>query len=103
LRGGSPARIAFLRQFLEEMPPGERMEPVGEWTNTYLPTGGVPGRYGLTYFGFRQSGEVTLLLPDEGQFRVDVIDTWVMKVTELEGPYAGETLVKLPGKPYIAL
>jgi hypothetical protein len=103
LHGGSPARIAFLRQILEEMPPGERLEPVGEWTNTYLPTGGVQGLYGLTYFGFRQPGEVTLRLPGEGQFRVDVIDTWKMTVTPLEGIYAGEVIVKLPGKPYIAL
>jgi hypothetical protein len=103
LHGGSPARIAFLRQILEEMPPAERLEPLAQITNTYLPSAGIPGQYWLTYFGFRQPGQVTLSLPEEGQYRVDVIDTWEMTVTALEGTFAGETVVALPGKPYIAL
>jgi len=103
LHGKSPARIAFLRRILEELPDGERIEPVNAVTNTYLPSGGIPGQYWLTYFGIRQPGEVTLSLPEEGRYRVDVIDTWEMTVTPLPGTYAGETLVELPSKPFMAV
>jgi hypothetical protein len=103
LHGDSPARIAFLRQVLEELPPGERLEPVGEITNTYLPSAGIPGQYWLTYFGFRQPGEVTLSLPEDGQYQVDLIDTWEMTVTSLPELYSGETKVQLTSKPYMAV
>jgi hypothetical protein len=102
LHGGSPERIAFYRKILEEIP-GGWLEPVSELTNTHLPSAGQPGKIYLTYFGHRQPGEATLRLPEEGDFRIDVIDTWEMTVTPLSGVFHGSTTVSLPGKPYLAI
>jgi hypothetical protein len=33
---------------------------------------------------------------------VEVIDTWEMTVTPLEGTFEGRLTVELPGKPYVA-
>jgi hypothetical protein len=101
LYGQSPARITFLRQVLEEAP--APLEPVGEITDTHLPSGGQPGVYYLTYFGVRQPGRVTLRLPAGRRFRVDLLDTWEMTATPLEDAVEDGTTLRLPRKPYLAL
>ena len=102
LHGESPQRIAFLRKVIEEMP-GAWLEPVGEITNTHIPGAGIPGKYYLTYFGVRQPGEVTIYLPVEGEFLVDIPDTWEMTVTPVLGAFRQTTTIRLPAKPYIAI
>jgi hypothetical protein len=102
LHGQSTARIAFLRRILEEIPEGW-LDPVGEITNTHLPGVGQPGKYYLTYFGVRQPGEVTFNLPGEGDFYLDIIDTWEMTVTPVAGTFQKAITVQLPGKPYLAV
>lgn len=102
LKGKSPKRIAFLRKVLESLPPGG-MDPLGEITNTHLISAGRRGQYYLTYFGFRQPGEVTVEIPEEGNFRVEIIDTWDTSVQILPGSFRGRTTVSLPTKPYLAL
>lgn len=102
LKGRSPQRIAFLRRILEEIPAGW-IDPLGRMTNTHLNSAGQAGRYYLTYFGYRQPGEVTLDLPDTGEYRADVIDTWEMTVMPLEGAFRGRKTIQLPTRPYLAL
>ena len=102
LHGQSTARIAFLRRILEEIPEGW-LDPVREITNTHLPSVGQPGKYYLTYFGVRQPGEVTFNLPGEGDFYLDIIDTWEMTVTPVAGTFQKAITVQLPGKPYLAV
>ncbi|OXM87447.1 DUF5060 domain-containing protein [Paenibacillus rigui] len=99
LRGESPARIAFLRQILEEAP--GHAEPIDRLRDA--PTLGVEGEYYLQYFGIHCPAYRELPLPEEKSFRIDIIDTWNMKVTPLEGTYKGLSRVDLPAAPYMAI
>ncbi len=101
LYGDSVARIAFLKHILEEHPIG--LNPIGEITNTHLRSAGKHDVYYLTYFGWRQPRHVAFKLPAKQSYRVDVIDTWNMTVTTLDGDYRSEFTVELPGKPYLAV
>lgn len=99
LRGGSPARIAFLRQILEA---GPTISPIGRITNTHMESYGEVGNYYLTYFGNRQPAQITVNLPD-GQFQCDVIDTWNMTITPLDQLIENGATITLPGKPKMAV
>jgi len=118
LRGQSAPRLAFLRKILEEAPP-EGLEPVDKWQD---PAGlaGKPGSYYLLYFGRETPASWTFKLYRTGlgngmQFTVEVIDTWNMTITPVEGVFtlkkldryvfvdAAERSVPLPGRPYLAL
>lgn len=101
LKGKSPQRIAFLRRILEEIPQGW-IDPQGRVTNNNQNSAGQRGRYYLTYFGCRQPGEATLNLP-EGIYRADLIDTWEMNITPLQGTLRGSETIALPSRPYMAL
>jgi len=99
LVGGSPARIAFLDRISGESPTGT-LEPLpGEWD---LPWAGVPGEYLIGYFGFNQPRFRTVTLP-QGEFHLDVIDTWNMTVDPVPGVHRGSVRVDLPGRQFIAI
>jgi hypothetical protein len=118
LRGQSPPRIAFLRKVIEEGP-AEGMEPIDKWQDS--PVAGKPGAYYLVYLGRQAPREWAVELPtarrdDPGMtLRVEVIDTWDMTVTPLDGTFTlrpkdrytyvcpDRPRIKLPGKPYMAL
>jgi hypothetical protein len=103
LHGQSPARIAFLRKIIEEGPPVgiEPMEGTREWSA--YPAGHKGTDYYLVYFGPHQPVIVTLPLPDGSQYKADVIDTWNLTITPIEGTFRGRVSIPLPGKPYLAL
>jgi len=100
LHGQSPARIAFLRQIVEEGP-GQELTPF-DW-GWELGCTGVAGAYYLVYFGDTQPAIRRLPLPDDASFRIELIDTWNMTIDPLEETFRGECDVPLPGKPYVAL
>ena len=96
LHGDSPARIAFLRQVLDDSPPAG-LEPIGRF-------GASKGTgYYLYYFGVGQPAILTLDLPEDREYTAEVIDSWEMKITPLPGTYSGNAAVELPGRPYLAL
>lgn len=117
LIGTSPPRLAFLKAVLEAGPvPG--IEPIDKWWDRHL--GGQAGRYYLRYFGREAPSEWTFELPRAGlnggeSFRVEVLDTWEMTVTPVEGVFTlaasdryswrdpARPSVALPGKPWQAL
>jgi hypothetical protein len=117
LHGTSPPRLAFLRQVLEDAPiPG--IDPLQQFWDYHL--GGRDFTWYLKYFGRERPTEWQLRLPTRAaephhQFRVDMLDTWNMTVTPVEGVFSMVQLneydvhdparptVTLPGKPYIAL
>jgi len=127
LKGDSPPRLAFLRQVMEESPAGG-INPIDRWESADI--GGRPGEYYLLYFGREAPKEWTFRLPryrltDGMEFKVEILDTWNMAVTPVEGvfvtkmrpPYDfkpgsrderltderdGRTIA-LPGRPGIAL
>jgi hypothetical protein len=117
LRGESWKRLAFLRKVLEEGPAGG-IDPTDKWWNT--DTAGRPGEYYLIYFGHEKPAAWPFQLYKNGvtegmKFKVDVLDTWDMTVTPVEGEFvtkkkdnyffadAGGRVITLPGKPGIAL
>jgi hypothetical protein len=117
LHGRSPARIAFLRKILEAAP-AEGLEPIDKWQDER--TAGKAGEYYLIYFGKERPAEWVFELPKGGlkdgmRFDVEILDTWEMTVTPVEGAFTikaqgsyryradGPGAVKLPNKPYLAL
>ncbi|WP_321790585.1 DUF5060 domain-containing protein [Burkholderia pyrrocinia] len=124
LRGESPARIGFLRDILEAdvvsglTPLSD--ENAWEWHRV---SGGRDGDYRLIYFGEHQPMQWAVGLPKEdGDWEIDLIDTWEMTVTPLEkmplpvspalrqrgGAIVGAEPeaafgIQLPGKPYQAV
>jgi hypothetical protein len=117
LKGTSAPRLAFLRKIMEEGPtPG--IEPIQPWWNYHI--GGKPHEYYLKYFGTQTPTEWQVVLPGRGgdpknSFRIDVIDTWNMTITPVEGVFKmqqkddydvhdpARPTIALPGKPYIAI
>lgn len=117
LHGQSTARIAFLRKIVEDGPK-EGLEPIDQY---YIRNAaGKYGEYYLYYFGKEEIKEWEFRLPDEAleramQFKVDLIDTWNMRITPVEQIFEIEQLnryeyidknrskIELPGKPYMAL
>jgi hypothetical protein len=117
LRGLSPPRIAFLRKILEDGT-CEGFEPIDKWQDA--PVAGKKGEYYLVYLGKDAPREWAVQLPRAGQdvpmtLRIDVIDTWDMTVTPLDGAFVlkpgdrytltcpGRPRITLPGKPYMAV
>ncbi|GAA4006241.1 DUF5060 domain-containing protein [Sphingomonas humi] len=117
LLGSSPPRLAFLRKIMEDGPvPG--FEPIQPWWNYHL--AGKPNAYFLRYFGADQPREWDVVLPGKGpdalqRYRADIIDTWNMTITPVEGVFAmsrkndydvhdpARPKLALPGRPYIAV
>jgi hypothetical protein len=117
LYGQSPARLAFLKQILADSP-ADGIEPIDKWQDSNM--GGQPGQYYLLYFGNEKPRSWPFKLYKEGlqdgmKFKVDVIDTWNMTITPVKGEFvvkkkdgyystdATGRVIKLPGKPYLAL
>ena len=117
LRGQSGPRIAFLRRILEEGP-SEGLEPIDKWQDAR--TAGKKGEYYLIYFGREKPTEWTFEIPrtklnERLRVRVDLIDTWAMTVTPLDGVFElgpkddyryrceDTPRIELPGKPYMLL
>jgi hypothetical protein len=117
LRGESAPRLAFLRRVLEEGP-AAGLDPIDLWNDP--DTAGQAGEYYLTYFGRTAQASWDFQLYKRGvtdgmRFKVDVIDTWNMTVTPIEGAFvtqrkddyhfvdAKARSVLLPGKPGIAV
>lgn len=117
LTGTSPARIAFLREIVENGP-AEGLNPIDQYYE--LNMAGIPGKYYLIYFGKDKLKEWPFKLPDaelkDGmRFKVEIIDTWAMTITPLKNTFEVKKMdnysfvdrdgkkVHLPGKQYMAL
>lgn len=102
LRGESPERIKFLRGIMEAGPP--RLKPV-HLVASWMPYSGLgyKDEYFLIYFNDDQPRATVLNLPKTSSYRIEVIDTWNMTITPVDGYYSGRSLVVLPQKPYTAL
>ena len=124
LRGESEARIGFLRRILEEdvqvgLTP---LAEDGRWEFNRV-SGAREGDYRLLYFGEHQPRHWAVGLPEQdGDYDIDLIDTWEMTVTRLEkaelpvspalrqrggaivgGKPEAAFGVHLPGRPYLAV
>ena len=87
LRGESPSRIAFLKDFMETNAPAfETLEPIGDETGRYILA--KHGEYYLTYTTEPQT--ITLDLKGEQPYKVDRVDTWKMKIVPVGTAHPGE-------------
>jgi hypothetical protein len=89
LHGQSPARLAFLRQVLEDSP-ANGIEPIDKWQRPRI--GGKAGEYYLIYFGKEQPTAWTFELPRQKlengmSFTAEILDTWNMTATPVEGVF----------------
>ena len=98
LHGESPKRIAFLSKILEGAP-AEGLNSL----STYYLGAGQEGRYYLFYFDTSQPAEYEFNLADGPRYRAGIIDPWEMKITPVGGTFTGKFIMKLPGKPYLAV
>jgi hypothetical protein len=117
LRGQSPPRIALLRKVLEDGP-REGFEPIDKWQGS--PIAGKKGEYYLVFLGKAAPREWAVELPRTGlnapmTLKAEVIDTWDMTVTPLDGTFTlrprdrytygcpDRPRIALPGKPFLAI
>ena len=117
LHGQSPARLAFLRQVMEDGP-ADGINQIDKWQDTRV--GGLPGEYYLIYFGKERPGEwkfslYKTRLADGAKFTAEILDTWGMTVTPVPGTFVAKKKdnyyfedaegksITLPAKPYLAL
>jgi len=59
--------------------------------------------YYLAYLGPNQSARKRLTLPEDHEFRIEIVDTWEMEISTVGGTYTGKFDIDLPGKPFTAL
>lgn len=108
LHGESPARIRFLHKILTETPGyGLTLGPA-----SFDETVGVPDdmtsmaepfrSYEIHYYGFGRPSFRDFRKPENERWKVEVIDTWEMTVTDA-GVHSGKFRVSLPGKEYMAV
>lgn len=99
LHGQSEERIAFLRRIVEA-DAGPGLTPLN---NPYYPAAGRVGEYYLYYLDYHQPAEFEIDLPTPGHFQAELIDPWEMKITMLSSDVQGKAILKLPGRPYLAV
>jgi hypothetical protein len=100
LHGESPLRIGFLRMIFEEAPES------GLWpveSSRELMLADRDKTYILVYFGMEQSVQKRIALPEGERYKLEIIDTWNMTVTPIDGEFSGTTTVQLPGRPHTAV
>ncbi|MCY4569914.1 MAG: DUF5060 domain-containing protein, partial [Candidatus Poribacteria bacterium] len=86
LRGESPPRIAFLKDFMTNAPAFDTLEPIGDETGRYILA--KQGEYYLAYTTEPQT--ITLDLKGEQPYKVDRVDTWDMKIVPVGTAHPGE-------------
>ncbi len=116
LKGQSPARTRVPAQRAGDGPPN--FEPIDKWQ--YANIAGQPAQYYLVYFGKQSPKEWEFALPryelaDGMKFKVEVLDTWNMTTTPIDGVVtiknfsqylfkdAANQPIPLPGKPWQAI
>jgi len=62
-----------------------------------------PGEYYLYYYGNTQQKLARFKMPGNIKFKFEVIDTWNMTITPVEGTFSGSTEIKMPGRPWMAV
>ena len=103
LRGQSAPRIAFFAPILEAGPK-EGLTLLSDQWHDWNKLAGKDGEYYLLYFGMHAPAKWHyLVLPESAKFKIDLIDTWKMTITPLEGQFKGKCEINLPGKPYMAV
>ena len=102
LKGDSVSRIAFLKGILDETPGRGLRRGEGIFDEVVGCAVDAPEDYQIHYLGICQPKYRMLLLPGDGDYEVEVIDTWNMTITPA-GIHRGATRIELPGNQYMAI
>ena len=86
LRGESPPRIAFLKDFMADAPAFDTLEPVRDDKGRYILA--KQNEYYLVYTTEPQT--ITLELHGDQPYKIDGVDTWNMKVLPIGTAQPGE-------------
>ena len=62
-----------------------------------------PHEYYLTYFGVNQPSEIEKNVPAREEYKAEIVDTWKMTVTPVDGKVLRGDTIRLPVKPNQAL
>ncbi len=107
LVGKSPERIAFFKSVMEQAPVTEMVPELND--------GGEPENINNNIYKFSKQGEYYLIyvadnianievkLPEDMEFEAEIIDTWNMKISPVQGKFKGLSKIDLPEKPYMAI
>ena len=99
LHGESPRRLAFLRRILEEGP----AQGINPLPNQKYAVAAREDEYYLFYYDLSQPGEMDYDLPAGVSFRAEIIDPWQMTITAVPGTHQGKFVLRLPGRPHLAV
>lgn len=104
LHGESHKRIRFLYEEVLKKIPGPGLKRVNfTWDDSTATIDCLqPSGFYLIYLGFFRPTSRRLNFDPNHTYRVEVIDTWEMTITDA-GIYHGRDAVALPGKEYMAL
>ncbi len=86
LRGESPPRIAFLKDFMADAPQFNTLEPVGDDAGRYVLA--KQEEYYLVYTTEPQT--ITAQLHGDQPYKIDGVDTWNMKILPIGTAQPGE-------------
>jgi hypothetical protein len=102
LKGKSQERIRFLKEIVESAP-GYLMPST--IFPSWMPFSSVTYRneYYLAYFNMDQPRSMILNLPENRNFRIEIISAWDMTIQPVAGTFSGRCMVELPQKPMTAL
>ncbi len=106
LYGESPARIAFLKEQMEQLP--DNVQPLTltpenheeNWDSVCLHDG---ENFFLYYYGFSRPLYRNYTLPAGKKYKLELIDTWNMTTEELPEVYEGKIRIKMGARQYMAV
>ncbi|HEY9291503.1 MAG TPA: DUF5605 domain-containing protein [Microlunatus sp.] len=99
LKGAAAPRLAMLRSIIDQAPPGLAYGSASYDASTLE----VPGAYYLQYLGAHRFRHRRFDLPEDADFRVEVIDTWNLQIEVVAERVRGEFLLELPVRLYNAV
>ena len=85
LRGESPKRIAWLKEFMTTAPPFDRLQPMGDDKGSFVLT--IPGEYYLV--NTASPRQVAVELAGDRPYKIDAIDIWNMTIDPVGSAQAG--------------
>lgn len=106
LYGDSVPRLRFLRNIMAEIP--EQAEPIRITPENVEANWDAPGLHDgesfyLYYYGFTRPRYRNYTLPEGRRYRLELIDTWNMTITELPDIYEGQIRITMGARQYMAV
>ena len=104
-KGGTPQRYSFDRvSWISKEVLNNDAKPLPGGLNPRDSTSAHVGEdYYLYYYGDTPTSEKTYIMPEGINYRVDVLDSWNMTVTEMDSIYSGTFTINWPSRKYIAV